>query len=71
MVPAVVAPAGAGALGARGCGMLSPAMVHVDFYTCLWRAAAHKSQQVYPVWGGVVDAVVARAGVEALDSRGY
>ena len=37
VVPAVVAPAGAGAeaVGSRGCGMSSPAMVHFGLYTCL------------------------------------
>ena len=62
VVPAVLAPAEAEALDSHGCKLLLPAIVHVDLYTCLWRAAAHSSQQVYPVWAGVVRAVGARAG---------
>ena len=50
MVPAVVVPAEAEALDSDGCRLLLPAMVHVDLYSCLWRAAAHNLQRVHPVW---------------------
>ena len=70
VVLAVVVSMEAEALDSRGWGLLFPAMVHVDLHMCSWRANARSLQQVCPVWGSVVPAVVVRTEAWALGSRG-